>query len=314
LHETIPPVAFFPKKSHGGIWSIGLLVGSVLVLCIPLTFLRYINVPWFIGLISAFVAFITIIFGITVHGYYSMKYLVSESVLTLKWSIFKHQILLNDIHTMSSITDSQIEGIRTFGVGIPGHLVGKFLIKFEGEFLPTTLYATKLENLVIIRTSTGNIYGITPSNPEDFINAIRTRNLSVQRTELDTRQAVRTEKNTLRQSRTWITVLYLLCFIIAISSLTYMIITYQSLPDTIPLHWGLGGFPDRFGNKSELLIIVSVFSGLEIVLATLVYVWMRKSDLGKIRVGIVIMLFPLLIAIVFSTIIIIIIQTIINYV
>lgn len=40
----------------------------------------------------------------------------------------------------------------------------------------------------------------------------------------------------------------------------YPLMSYSSLPETIPTHFGFGGEPDKFGSKEDLLILPLAFS------------------------------------------------------
>ena len=180
--------------------------------------------------------------------------------LILRWSFFRKIIPLQDISSISSVGKENLQGIRSFGVGIPGHLVGRFRLKFDGDFHTTTLYATNLDNLVIIRTSDNKTYGITPEKKEEFIHFMQFSKPSIRKTDVDTTQPIRaSENNDLKISKLDYT-LFLICVVLSIGTIIYFIIVYQSLPETgVPLHWGPGGVVDRFGNKSELLVLVCVF-------------------------------------------------------
>lgn len=314
MNEHSLTTYFLPKKTNGGIWSIGILVGTLLIFCIPLAFIGVIGDPWFILFMGIGIGLMGLLFGITVHGYYSMKYQVTNESLTLKWGFFKKTIPLQDISSISSVGKENLQGIRSFGVGIPGHLVGRFRLKFDGEFLATTLYATKLDNLVVLRTLDNKTYGVTPDKKEEFIQFLQTTKSSIKITDIDTKQPIRASEEEIKKSRTWLTVFFSICIVLCIGSYVYFLIVYQMLPETgVPLHWGPGGVVDRIGNKSELMVMNSIFVGIELLISTLVYVWMRKSDLGKVRIGRYIMLFPLLINLVFSTLIIVVMQATLNY-
>jgi hypothetical protein len=313
LKENDISITFKPSKSNGGIWSIGFLVGTVLILIVPMILLASLKEPWFFVFMGGMIGLLFILFGITTYGYYSMKYIVTNDTLILKWSIFQRKIPLNKIRSISSILNPNLQGIRAFGVGIPGHLVGRFLLKFGGHFTPTTLYATNLENLVIIQTDGNKTYGITPDIRDEFIATLKSSNPSLRETELDSTLPVQSSDANIKKSRAWISTLFSVCLALVVGTFIYTIIIYPSLNDVIPLHWGVGGVPDRFGNKNGLLIMVSIFSGLEILISALVYLWMRKSDIGKIRMGILIMVFPLIISLVFSVLTVIIVQATVNY-
>ena len=234
----------------------------MLIFIVPLIILGHIGDPWFIIFIVGLIVLMGSVFGLTVHGYYSMKYILTHDSLILKWSFFKRIVPLNSISSISPITSTKIQGIRSSGVGIPGHLIGKFHLKFDGQFISTNLHATKMENLVILRTSGGKTFGITPDEREEFVNLILSTQSSIEKTELDTEEPIRTTEQAAKKSRNWISVFFAICVVFAIGTLIYVIIAYQGLPDVIPLHWGVGGVPNRFGNKSELLVSVSIFSGI----------------------------------------------------
>ena len=46
-----------------------------------------------------------------------------------------------------------------------------------------------------------------------------------------------------------------LLWVFALAPLAALAILYGSLPDQVPLHWGLDGAVDRYGSKAELLIL-----------------------------------------------------------
>ena len=130
---------------------------------------------------------------------------------------------------------------------------------------------------------------------------------------MDPSQPIRASDDVCRKNRAIINILFLICIVLVIGTLTYFIFTLQSLPEIVPLHWGLDGLPDRFGNKSELLVMVTIFTGVELLVSVLIHIWMRKSDFGKVRMGIFIMLFPLILNLVFSVLFITITQLTLSY-
>jgi hypothetical protein len=305
---------FLPKKTKGGIWSIGLLIGTLLIFIIPLSFIRVISNPWYIGLMVTFIALMGLIFGVAVHGFYTLKYLVTDTSLVIRWSFIKKIIPLRDISFISSVTKEHLQGIRSFGVGIPGYLVGRFQLKLNGEFIATRLYATDIDNLIILRTSDNKTYGITPELKDEFMTFIQSKESSLRKTEMDTSEPVPVTENELKKSRIILTALFLICLILPIATFIYFLIIYQRLPETgVPLHWGPGGIVDRWGNRSELLTMISIFTGVEVLISIPVYIWMIRSDLGKVRIGKIIMLFPLIINLVFSVITIVILEATLNY-
>ena len=53
---------------------------------------------------------------------------------------------------------------------------------------------------------------------------------------------------------------------LALVPLTYLFFIWQSLPEEMPMHFDLKGNPDRYGNKSELLVMAAVLSAMSIVI------------------------------------------------
>ena len=60
-----------------------------------------------------------------------------------------------------------------------------------------------------------------------------------------------------------------LCLIMLLSSLAYLVFNWSTIPDQIPGHYNGNGVIDRWGNKSELLIVYGVgvlmYIGLSVV-------------------------------------------------
>ncbi len=91
----------------------------------------------------------------------------------------------------------------------------------------------------------------------------------------------------------------------------YLMAVYDSLPQTVPLHYGMDGKVDRYGNKSELLIvlflIVFVSSGLYLLFKYLPAIDPKKQvkyseeTFKKLGFGIVFFLSLLNLIIVYTT-------------
>ena len=51
---------------------------------------------------------------------------------------------------------------------------------------------------------------------------------------------------------------------LALVPVVYVLVIWQSLPETMPMHFDLKGNPDRYGNKSELLVMIAVLCAISI--------------------------------------------------
>ncbi|MEL6560177.1 MAG: DUF1648 domain-containing protein [Bacteroidota bacterium] len=58
-------------------------------------------------------------------------------------------------------------------------------------------------------------------------------------------------------------------FLVLAAATTYVLLNYSVLPDRIPTHYDLDGNPDGFGNKSKLLILLTVTVSMFVALLIL---------------------------------------------
>jgi uncharacterized membrane protein len=93
--------------------------------------------------------------------------------------------------------------------------------------------------------------------------------------------------------------------------LIYILTIYQTLPQTVPLHYGINGTPDRYGSKSEFMTTQWILAGVPL----LVYLLLKflplidpkkqikygESTFQKLAFGIVLFISALNIAIIFAT-------------
>lgn len=108
-----------------------------------------------------------------------------------------------------------------------------------------------------------------------------------------------------------ITALDVAAFIIWLLPLIYLATIFNNLPASVPLHFGLNGQPDRFGNKSELLLPVSILSAVSIFVYLLLKVLPAIDPKRKVRYsvgvfkklgfGLIVFMVALNIAIMYST-------------
>ncbi len=91
----------------------------------------------------------------------------------------------------------------------------------------------------------------------------------------------------------------------------YLFFIYSTLPQTVPMHYGLNGTADRYGDKSELLILQWILLGIPALAYLLLkflpvidpkrQVKYGKATFQKLAFGLVVFLTALNIVILFST-------------
>jgi hypothetical protein len=292
---------FQPAPSKGGFWSIlfGVLIGGLLsAVFIPVMILASDATLTSFGVI--FIAGISSLFCIVIHGYYKMAYVVSVNYLVLRWGFFKTVIPFTTIARIGKPNSTTFDGIRTGGVGIPDHLYGAFRLLIDGSYKPIKLVATKIANLVIIVTASGKYYGITPAKPDDFIAALKQKISTGSEKTFDNKQRLAQPESTTRKYQVLTTTLFIAAFIEAGINFAYMLVVFPRLPDIVPVHYDLGGIPNRFGSKDELVWSSLLPLGILIGLAVLLYAATRwKSQLQRSAYGVAIMLLPLAVGLVF---------------
>lgn len=61
-------------------------------------------------------------------------------------------------------------------------------------------------------------------------------------------------------------ILFCICIVLSISSFIYVLVNYNSLPETIITHWGPGGRPDGFSNKNIIDVFFTNFIDIGMVI------------------------------------------------
>jgi uncharacterized membrane protein len=103
----------------------------------------------------------------------------------------------------------------------------------------------------------------------------------------------------------------ILVLLIAAIPVFYLAFIYNSLPETVPTHFGITGKPNAFGNKSSLWITVSIMSvlsiGIYLLVTNISKIDPKKSaklsaqTFQKIAIGVVLLLSAVNISIIYST-------------
>src|SRR5215204_2078577 len=66
--------------------------------------------------------------------------------------------------------------------------------------------------------------------------------------------------------------LHILVIIIALIPMTYLAITWKSIPEIVPVHFNTDLEPDRYGNKTELILVTAIVA----LISYLVYLLLRN--------------------------------------
>jgi hypothetical protein len=305
---------FKPIDSKGGIYSsILLIIISVLFISISIA-LNVLESEYFFYIFTVIILFI---FGIVTYGYFNMAYILKTDKLILRWAFFKKSIPYDKILEISRISGKIKAGIRIGGVGIPGYLQGKFKLLLDGGFKTISLYSTKINHLIVIKSKINNklrLFGITPKDSELMIDSISKFNSNIKITTIDTDKQFDQDRNLTEKNKKISKLIFIIGIIALIIIIIYFAINYNLLPETdIPLHWGIDGKVDRWGSKTELIGYILFISLIGLFLNLIFYISLnRKTEIGKTKLGYIIMIIPLILNLIFLFLTIFIIQITIN--
>ncbi len=236
-----------------------------------------------------------------IYAYYELEYLISNEFLLIKWGIKTTKISISAVKRVIKPEPNHYEGIRLGGVGIPGYLFGKFKYLIEGKFETVSLYATKLDKLLFIETgeSKRKFYGITPNQDEELIRVLNDMNKSIEPKVKEKTIPFKKSKFSSRDLKFALS-LFLISIVLSITGFFYFIFIYFQLPQIVPLHFTYNLVPDTYGNKLELIGVISLFLIFGIGLSSLIYYYIHKrTHLDKTKYGYSIMMVPLVINIIF---------------
>ncbi len=295
-------VIFKPAKSNGGKYII--IITIALTLLFSILFISiYPSIQimsLFILLLCFFLAIIAV-FTLLIYAYYELEYILSNEFLLIKWGLKTKRIPVAMVKRIIRSESKDYEGIRLGGVGLPGYLFGRFKFLIDGKFETVSLYATKLNNLLFIETNgkKKKLYGITPANEGDFINMLQSIDKNIGSQVVNKTGALKDTMSSSKDIKLALS-LFIFTIILSISGLVYFLIIYFQLPQTIPLHFNINFVPDRYGDKTDLLGIISIFIIFGIGFSALLYYYIhRRTHLDQTKYGYSIMLLPIAINVLF---------------
>jgi hypothetical protein len=187
--------------------------------------------------------------GLLVYASYSagkMVYVLGEDELRVCFPLSPLRISYTRIRYAGKVETSL--RFRLFGGSLPGAHWGRFTTSSLGN---AQVIATRHKgSFVLLELSDGERILISPREPDAILDALKgksgfapSKTSEMGEPRLDRRLA------------------YVQVSIVAIAWLALVInvaTIYPGLPEIIPVHFGLNGVPNRYGNKTELLILMTL--------------------------------------------------------
>jgi hypothetical protein len=174
-----------------------------------------------------------------------MMYIVGDSEFSISFPL-SPKISFSKIKYAGKIETNL--RFRLFGGSLPGSHWGLFTTSNIGN---AQVYTTKHKGeFVLIELVDGTKVLISPKEPDAFLESLR------RKTSFTAPAISEVVESSLDRRLVYaqVTVLWIawLAFVLYVAQI------YTGLPETIPVHFGLNGIPNRYGNKSELILFVAV--------------------------------------------------------
>lgn len=209
-----------------------------------------------------------------------LSYEVREEELRIDFGIRKIRI------PYRLMKDAQLTSLtlifRIFGGGWPGLYWGLFRAKDAGNI---QVYSTRWRGeFVVISTLDGRRIAISPAEPEKFLADIISK-----KAEFGTASQSEVKKSQITAIRIVhgqvLTVALAYVFFLA-----YFLTVYQTLPQIVPIHFDINWVPNRWADKSELLIIAALSAIFPLLNTVLVVKYGRYSKDLVLFLGVVFIL------------------------
>jgi hypothetical protein len=210
--------------------------------------------------------------GLIVYASYAsgrMEYVLGEDELRVNFPLSPLRISYNKIRYAGKVETSL--RFRLFGGSLPGSHWGIFTTSSLGN---AQVYATRYKGeFVLLELVDGEKILISPREPDSLLEALRGKTTFIAPTITEVVEP-RLDRRLVYMQLTVVTIAWL-------ALVYYVASIYPSLPEIIPVHFGLNGVPNRYGSKVELLILVAV-SALFPTLNTVFAVKYGKYNKGLI--------------------------------
>ncbi len=247
-----------PPRSPGQAVGLALIAGliildsilGVLLFQVPISFLSFL-VGAFL-LLSApaimLVAFFTACLS-------AARYYVEDMALIIQWGRLRQIVPLDQIGEILYGQDLPVlKGFR--GLRWPGYLLGRGkLIDRQGEGMPARFYSSRPLREQVVVTTGSTAYGISPPDPEEFVNSLRAMFLL----ENDGRRPALSESMSFLGWSIWrdrlAQILLGLATLLNAALFFYLSAIMGNLADEVALHFNSQGVPDRLGSPAGLLIL-----------------------------------------------------------
>lgn len=246
---------FKPTPGKGVAWGIGGMIISAL----PLAIFMGINLAGkpnysFLLTMGIILVLMTAMFGYFTWAAKNMQYVLTEKELIITWAFNRKVIPLDSIRGIRRISGTG--AMKVVGASLPGFHIGSFTDPTGKGTV--NMFATRLWGEIILLKTKWEIIGITPENPEEFLEALEK---AAARPLAEWDESGDNEAGG-AQYNMWRDRIHLFMFglnLILIAGAFYWVYYMtQSMPDRIPMHYNLGGEVTRYGSPKEHFLLPGI--------------------------------------------------------
>jgi hypothetical protein len=240
-----------PYPGKGVLWGLVLLLTLIGTFSIVSYFMYKDTGEFWPALIMVAVSLLTA--GII--GYYTfvaqtLKYKIMDRQLVIEYGFSKKVIDLEQIGNLKTIKGG-MKAFKLAGVGWPGLHMGLYNI---GKDRNINLYTTRIYGEMIIFKHRWETLGITPENPQEFIEDIKKIIPDLEAKEVDPQQVLAEKLAAEQENSKLFRNLSIVNFTLLLLTYLWVGLIIPTLPDQIPMHIGPDGV-DNYGSPRELFIL-----------------------------------------------------------
>jgi hypothetical protein len=175
-----------------------------------------------------------------------MTYILDEEGMRINFPLSPLRVSYGKIRAAGKVNTTL--NLRLFGGSLPGAHWGTFATSGLGN---AQVYATRYKGeFVLLELSDGGKVLLTPSDPDAFVEALKAKTNFAAPTLTDVAEPRLDKRRAVIQIAV-VTAAWL-------ALIAYVAAIYPGLPDIIPVHFGLDGVPNRYGSKTEMLVLVAI--------------------------------------------------------
>lgn len=188
----------------------------------------------------------------------NLRYELDDKNLIIRWAFNKKVVPFASIRGFNRMVGTS--AAKVVGASLPGFHLGSFTNPTGKGSI--NLFATRLWGDILLIRTKWEVVGITPENPEEFLEDLSQHVHDLQPDNLTGDEREVAAFSPWRQKH-FLAVMGLTAVIIIGTGL-YLFNTIPNMPSQIPMHYNLYGQVDRYGSPSELWVPYGI--GVSVVL------------------------------------------------